>query len=160
MVLPGVPKSELEDMRQKFRRFLKATREEYEQKYMQYETLSREIAVLGDSIRSIKGSLDAVERALGLSPEQVRLPETRELKLGKPVGDTEAAMRIVASRQESGGISFDEILRELHSQGRRVTREYLHTILNRKKNYQGKLSRDENGKWFLTDKGKQELDIE
>jgi len=159
MILSGLSRADMEDMLEKFKRLLTASTREYEQKYLQYEELSRDLSHLGESLKNIKGSITAVERALGLEAEQIRLPETADLKLGKPVGDTEAAMRIVAAHNESGGIGFDHILKELHRQGRSVTREYLHTILNRKK-YKGKLHRDENEKWFLMEKGKQELGIE
>jgi hypothetical protein len=52
-----------------------------------------------------------------------------------------------------------EIFQALREKGIKITREYLHTILNRKKNYQKKLVK-ENGKWFLTEKGKEELGIQ
>jgi hypothetical protein len=91
------------------------------------------------------------------------LPEAPEVRVAKrkSMDASEAAMRIVAAKNVSGGITFDEVLRALQEQGYNIEREYLHTILNRKKNYQGKLRRDEDTKkWFLTDKGKQELGIE
>lgn len=161
MVLSEMPKEELEETLASLKRLFDVSRRDYEKKYMQYEELSRDINSLSESIRNIKGSMAAVERALGLTPEQIRLPDTPEVRqIGKPVGVTEAAMRLVAAKHESGGITFDEILAALHEQGyKKLTREYLHTVLNRKKNYQGKLVR-EDGQWFLTDKGKQDLGIE
>jgi hypothetical protein len=159
MVLSEMPKAELEETLASLKRLFDVSRRDYDSKYLQYEELSRDLSSLGESIRSIKGSMAAVERALGLTPEQIRLPDTPEVRpLGRP-GVTEAAMRIVAAANESGGVTFDEILKGLHEQGYKITREYLHTVLNRKKNYQKKLVRT-NGKWFLTDKGKQELGIE
>jgi hypothetical protein len=161
MVLSEMPKAELEETLASLKRLFDVSRRDYEKKYMQYEELSRDLNSLSETIKSIKGSMAAVERALGLSPEQIRLPDTPEVRqVGKPVGVTEAAMRLVAAKNESGGIAFDEILRALHEQGyKTLTREYLHTVLNRKKNYQKRLDRID-GKWFLTEKGKQELGLE
>lgn len=159
MALTGMPKTELEETLIRLKRLHDATRRDYDQKYVQYQELGRDLQSLGESIKSIKGSMATIERALGLTSEQIHLPDAPDVKLGKPVDTTETAMRIVAAKNDSDGVTFDEVLRALHEQGHKVTREYLHTILNRKKNYQKKLVR-QNDRWFLTDKGKEELGIE
>lgn len=163
MIFSGMTKAELEETLAGFRKFYEASRRAYDQKSLQFEELRRELDSLADSIKNVRGSMAAVQRALGLSPEQIPLPEDSPAlrRPGKPMGVTEAAMRLVAAKEESGGITFDEILRALHDQGfKTLTREYLHTILNRKKNYQKKLYRDEKKRWFLTAKGKEEIGIE
>jgi hypothetical protein len=159
MALSGMSKSELEEMLASLKRLHDGTRRHYDQKFIEYDELARELNTLAESLKSIKGSIAAIERNLGLSSEQIRLPDVPEVKIGKPMDATETVMRLVAEKNESGGITFDEILQALRDKGIKITREYLHTILNRKKNYQKKLKK-ENGKWFLTDLGKQELGIE
>jgi hypothetical protein len=158
-IFSEMTKADLEATLAGFKRFYEASRHAYDQKYLKFEELRRDLDALADEIKSVKGSIIAVERALGLSPEQIRLPETPELRrAGKPLGVTEGTMRIVADKNDTGGLTFDEILKALHEQGfKTLTREYLHTILNRKKNYQKKLYRDENKRWFLTEKGKEEV---
>lgn len=154
-----ITKTELEEMLASLKRLHDATRRRYDQKFIEHEQLAREINSLAESMKSIKGSMVAIERNLGLSSEQIRLPDVPEVKIGKPMDTTETVMRMIAAKNESGGITFDEIFQGLKDKGIKITREYLHTILNRKKNYQKKLKK-ENGKWFLTDKGKEELGIQ
>jgi hypothetical protein len=159
MALSGMSRAELEETLSRLKRLHDATRRNYDQKFIEYDEMARELNSLAESLKSIKGSMTAIERDLGLSSEQIRLPDLPEVKVGKPMDTTETVMRLIAAKNESGGITFDEILQALRDKGIKVTREYLHTILNRKKNYQKKLIK-QNGKWLLTDLGKQELGIE
>ena len=154
-------KEELEATLERLKRLFVAAARDYNEKSIQLEKLGRESAALGESMRNLKGSIAMIERALGVSSgsEQMPLPQPLEVKAGKSFGASEAAMKIVAAKNDSGGITFDGILQALHDQGHKVTREYMHTILNRKKNYQKKLVR-EKGRWFLTDRGRQELGME
>jgi hypothetical protein len=140
------------------KRLYDSARREYEQKAIKYDELGKELMGISESLRSYKGSIASVERELGLS-EQIDLPDAPEVRIGKQksMDASEATMRIVAAKNEN--ITFDEILQTLIAQGYKITREYMHTVLNRKKNYQKKLDK-KNGKWFLTEKGKQELGIE
>jgi hypothetical protein len=166
MTIAGLPKAELESTLKGLRRMFEASRADYERKKIQYQFLGQELTDLGGSIRSLGGSIIAIEAALGLPVESVEVvvPVTAEsppseAKAGsKEKGVTEAVMKIVAQHQEIGGIEFDEILKELANQGIVITREYMHTVLNRKKNHQKKLMRMD-GQWFLTDKGKAEVGV-
>jgi len=154
-------REDLEGTLERLRRLYEAARRAYNEKSIQVEELSRELGGLGESMRNLKGSMAMIERSLGLASEseQIPLPEGPGVRSGKALGSSEAAMKIIAAKNDSGGITFDGILQALHDQGHTITREYMHTILNRKKNYQKKLVR-ENGRWFLTDRGKQELGME
>ena len=163
MTLTGFPKDELHETLRGLERLHQAAVQEYQRKQVEYQALSRQLSDLAVSVKNLWGSIGAVKHALGLSvddpgtqPEPVA-PALVDMPNGE-IGVTETVMRIVAQHQDSGGIRFDEILQDLTGRGHTITREYLHTILNRKKNHQKKLIRD-NGKWFLTDKGKVELGI-
>lgn len=160
-----ISKDELQETLRGLERLHQATVQEYQQKEEEYQVLSRRLSDLATSAKNLWGSIGAVKRALGLPvderplrPQSVAPPlvDVPSGEVGQ--GITETVMRIVAQNHDSGGIGFDEILQTLAGHGHKITREYLHTILNRKKNHQKKLVR-ENGKWFLTDKGKMELGI-
>jgi hypothetical protein len=157
MTLSELPKDALEDSLRSLRRLFDAASQEYQEKYLQFQALGNELNVIQESMRSFRTAMSTVEKALGISSQPVLLPEG-EIKREIPVDATETVMRLVAAHHESGGISFDQIFQSLKSQGHKTSREYLHTILNRKKNYQKKLKK-ENGRWLLTDKGKEELGI-
>lgn len=168
MILANMARAELEETLARFKKVLGVTLQEYQQKYVQFQDLSRELTALGDSVKNLKGSVATIERALGLSSEseQIALPandqlvpleEVDKVRVGK-MDASEAAMRIVASQNDSGGITFNEIFHALNGQGYKVSREYMHTILNRKKNYQKKIEK-RGDKWFLTEKGKEELGL-
>src|SRR5438046_3518769 len=109
MVLSDLSKSELEETLKNLRRLLEATNREHEKKYIQYQELGRELNSTLDSAKSFRASIMAVEKALGLSSEQIPLPEGK-VKLGAPADATKTVMRLVAENNESGGISFDQIL--------------------------------------------------
>jgi hypothetical protein len=163
MTLTGFPEGELQETLRGLERLHQAAVREYQRKQAEYQALSRELSELAVSVKNLWGSIGAVKHALGLpiaeraaQPELVA-PPLVEMPSGA-MGVTETVMYIVAQHQDSGGIGFDEILQDLTGRGHAITREYLHTILNRKKNHQKKLVRN-SGKWFLTDKGKAELGI-
>jgi hypothetical protein len=160
MALTDLSKSELEETLKNLRRLHEAANREHEKKYIQYQELGRELNSILDSAKSFRASIIAVEKALGLSSEQIPLPEEK-VKLGTPADATKTVMRVIAEHNESGGVTFDQILRVLRSEGHKTKRDYLHTILSRKKNYQKKLTKQngKNGKWFLTDLGKEDLGI-
>lgn len=158
MALSELSKSELEETLKNLRRLYETARRDYEKKYIEYQEFGRELNSISDSAKSFRASIMAVEKALGLSSEQIPLPEG-EVKPGAPgtpADATKTVMRLVAEHNESGGIGFDQILQVLRSHGHKTKRDYLHTILSRKKNYQKKLLK-QNGKWFLTDLGKEEM---
>jgi len=67
-------------------------------------------------------------------------------------------MLIVARYHDRGGITFERIYSITQEEGLKVDREYLHTVLNRKRRRQKKLEKRDD-KWFLTDMGKEELGI-
>jgi hypothetical protein len=158
MTVSGLPKQELADTLQSLRRLLEASQHDYQIKTKQYEDLSGELNALGNSIRSLMGSIAAVERALGLPPEeQSKIPAISPPKNpAQSVDATETVMRIVASHHNADGITINGIAQELKEQNVEISREYLHTILNRKKNHQKKLTKVD-GNWFLTDKGMEEV---
>jgi len=139
------------------RRLYEATSRDYEKKYIQYQELSRDLTSISDSAKSFRASIMSIEKDLGLPSEQIPLPEG-EVKPGTPADATKTVMRLVAEHNQSGGIGFDQILNVLRKEGHKTKRDYLHTILSRKKNYQKKLIK-QNGKWFLTDLGKEEMGI-
>lgn len=154
-----VPKNELQETLQGLRNVLEANEQEYRAKKGQFDDLAKELNGLQSSIASLKGSIMIVERALGLAPTQEQPAEPAPAKIGgggEVVDTSKTVMGIVASRNESGGMTFDELFDVVKEKNLNVTREYLHTILNRKKNHQKKLAKVE-GRWFLTDKGKEEL---
>ena len=129
-----------------------------EQKKVQHREIAQEIQVLGESIRNIDGSISLVRRSLGLPPQEATKPGIARPESGEGADTTRKVMLIVASRDESGGVTIDEIDQALKNQGVFITRMYLHTILNRKKNRQKKLEK-RGDQWFLTAKGKEELGL-
>ena len=160
MALTDLSKTELEETLKNLRRLYEAANRDHEKKYIQYQEIGRELNSISESAKTFRASILAVEKALGLPSEQIPLPE-RDVKPGSPADATKTVMRLIAEHNESGGITFDQILRALRSEGHNTKRDYLHTILSRKKNYQKKLTKQngKNGKWFLTDLGKEELGI-
>jgi Tfp pilus assembly ATPase PilU len=94
-----------------------------------------------------------------LPSKQIVLPEAEIIKPGSPTDATKSVMQLIMENNESGGVTFDQILSVLKSQGYTTKRDYLHTILSRKKNYQKKIKK-ENKRWFLTDLGKEEMGVQ
>ena len=158
MALSELSKQELEETLKNLRRLHEGALRDYQKKYIEYQELGRELNAISDSAKSFRASIMAVEKALGLSSEQIALPKAEIIKPGSPTDATKSVMQLITENNESGGITFDQILNALRSQGYKTKRDYLHTILSRKKNYQKKL-RKENGRWFLTDLGKQEMGV-
>lgn len=162
MSLPGMSNREIEELLNGTRKMLELKRQERATKMAQFDALGRELTGLGNSIKSLEGTVVTYEQALGLPPESGGMAIADAPGAAEPLSEsrdtTRAVMEIVAGRNASGGITIDQIAAALKDQGFEVTREYLHTILNRKKNHQKKLTKDE-GKWFLTEKGKEELGI-
>jgi hypothetical protein len=159
MSIPGLPKAELMETLVRLERYHAASLEEYQQKKGQYEEIGRELNALATSLKSIADSIAVMRLRLGL-PEG-RLPEigSGRSQAGDTGDVTRMVMNIVAGKHDAGGITFGEIYQALKDQGIIITKMYLHTILNRKKNRQKKLEKRDD-KWFLTDKGKEELSID
>jgi predicted transcriptional regulator len=91
---------------------------------------------------------------------QTPLPQvgTSKTQSSDTADTTRTVMNIVAGKHDAGGITFGDIYQALKDRGIDITRMYLHTILNRKKNRQKKLEK-RGDKWFLTAKGKEELGL-
>jgi len=153
-------KRELEETLRNLRRLYDTAIRDHQQKYIEYQEFGRQLNLILDRAKSYRASIMAVEKDLGLSSEQIPLPEG-DVEPGTPADATKTVMRLIAEHNESGGVTFDQILRVLRNEGHKTKRDYLHTILSRKKNYQKKLTKQggKNGKWFLTDLGKEELGI-
>src|SRR5215213_2865722 len=108
--------------------------------------ITGELATIAEEGRSLAASIKTVRTKLGL-PE-----EKREISRGPSsegeIDTTFEVMRIIADHQEKGGIDIDEIAAELKAKGIPVSsRDYLNTILTRKKNKQKKLIRVD-GQWL------------
>jgi hypothetical protein len=150
--------TELRNTLQSLERLRESAVRAREQKKAQHREIAQEISSMGESIRSIDGSILVVRRALGLPQNEAAKAEAARPDSGDGADSTRQVMLIVAGRDDSGGITIQEIDDALKQQGVVITRMYLHTILNRKKNRQKKLEK-RGVKWFLTDKGKEELGI-
>jgi len=124
----------------------------------QIEALQQEFTDVSRSSGNIAGSIKAIEKKLGLQPtEDVGPPEAPVSAAVAGLDNTQAVMRIVAEHNDKGGVDIDRISDLLKERGVFLkSRDYLHTILNRKKNKQKKLAKV-GGKWFLTEKGKDEV---
>jgi len=156
MTLSDLTKSELQDTLRSLKRLHEASIQDFQRKQVQYAELSEALGALAQSVKNIEGSIAAVNRALGLPQEQAAPLATAGDGETETVDTTRTVMNIIASKHDSGGITFDQVFQSLKDQGVEISREYLHTILNRKKNRQKKLEK-RGDKWFLTDKGKEEL---
>jgi len=159
MTVPGLPKAELQEILMRLERLHEASLAEYQHKNMEYGRLGQEIDELAGSLTSIAGSIAVVRQRLGLPHEPLPGIGTSKSQSSDTADTTRTVMNIVAGKHDAGGITVGEIYQALKDRGIFITRMYLHTILNRKKNRQKKLAKRDD-KWFLTDKGKEELGIE
>jgi hypothetical protein len=159
MTLPGLPKAELQETLMRLERFHEASLAEYQQKDAEYNRLGQEIDELATSIKSIADSIAVVRHKLGLPQKPLQQIGASKSQSSDTADTTRTVMNIVADKHDAGGITVGEIYQALKDRGIIITRMYLHTILNRKKNRQKKLEK-RGDKWFLTDKGKEELGIE
>jgi hypothetical protein len=156
----GLGKSALEQTLANMELLRDAKRKELAIKKREYERLENELRAAGTALHNISGSILSLRQDLGLEESEPILtmqdarPADAEQKDG--TDQTRAAMLVVARYHDRGGLPFEHIHKILHDEGVDVDREYLHTILNRKRTRQGKLAKT-NGRWFLTDKGKEEV---
>ncbi len=154
----ALSQEELTDMLPGLKRLLEAKAAELLRIKADIEALQREYQEVQRTGNNIGGSIAAIEKALNLPTSGAALvadaPQSPETQYSDA---TSMLMRIVAEHQDSGGIDIDSISDELKRRGVFLkSRDYLHTILNRKKNHQKKLIRTD-GKWLLTEKGKEEV---
>jgi hypothetical protein len=154
----ALSRKELQDMLASLKRLRDAGTEDLFRIKAQIEALQQEFTEVSRTGGNIAGSIKAIEKTLGLQPtEEVSSPEAPVSAAVGGLDNTQAVMRIVAEHNDKGGIDIDGISDLLKERGVFLkSRDYLHTILNRKKNQQKKLAKV-SGKWFLTEKGKTEV---
>jgi hypothetical protein len=159
----GLDKSELENTLRNLELLRDAKKREVDTLRQQHQRIESEMRSANTAIHNLNGSILALRESLGLEDEEQAIlmfqevnPETEPR--GPIVDNSRAIMLIVARYHDRGGISYERIYSIAQDEGLKVDREYLHTVLNRKRRRQKKLEkRDE--KWFLTEKGKEELGI-
>jgi type II secretory pathway component PulJ len=160
--LSGLEKVEMERTLHNLERVRDAKKQELNRLKQQYQKLEADLRSAGTALHNLTGSILALREDLGLEGEgeqniltfQEAHPEPKE-----PVIDSSRAiMLIVARYHDRGGIGFERIYSITQEEGLKVDREYLHTVLNRKRRRQKKLEKRDD-KWFLTDKGREELGI-
>jgi hypothetical protein len=119
--------------------------------------LTGEATKIAEAGKGIVAAINTIRKELGLPLEEHQgAPASASLN-GGATDTTSEVMRIISDHQEKGGIDIDDIDAKLKQKGVTVSsRDYLNTILTRKKNKQKKLIRVD-GKWLLTDKGKTEV---
>lgn len=154
----ALSRAELTDMLPGLKRLLEANGRELLRIKAEIEALQRQYQETQRAGSNIGGSISMIEKALNLPSSGVaEVTEVPQSPGSKNSDATSVLMRIVAEHQDSGGIDIDSISDELKRRGVFLkSRDYLHTILNRKKNHQKKLIRTD-GKWFLTERGKEEV---
>jgi|GEM_PF-6578534 len=160
----GLDKSALEQTLANMELVQEAKRKELAIKKREYERLEGELRAVATALHNINGSILSLRQDLGLEDESepiLKMQDARpvEAETKEDTDQSRAVMLVVARFHDRGGIPFEHVLKTLHSEGVGIDREYLHTVLNRKRTRQGKLSKV-NGRWFLTDKGKAELGID
>jgi hypothetical protein len=163
VTLSGLDKSELESTLKNLELLRDAKKRELDGLRLQHQRIEGEMRSANAAIYNLNGSILALRESLGLEEEEQAIlmfqeahPETEPR--GPIVDNSRAIMLIVARYHDRGGISFERIYSITQEEGLKVDREYLHTVLNRKRRKQGKLAKRDD-KWFLTDKGKEELGI-
>jgi len=161
VALSGLDKSELENTLKNLEVLRDAKKREVESLRFQYQRIETEMRSANTAIHNLNGSILALRESLGLEDEEqaiLMFQEAHTEPRDQLIDNSRAIMLIVARYHDRGGIGFTQIYKITQEEELGVTREYLHTVLNRKRNRQGKLVKRD-GKWFLTDKGKEELGI-
>jgi hypothetical protein len=152
----NLSRAELQSTLEGLTKLQEQTRRAFESKRAEAVKITGELAVIAEEGKSLAASIKAIKGRLGLPVDQPRDTPSERASEGE-IDTTFEVMRIISEHQDHGGIEIDGIDAELRAKGIIVSsRDYLHTILNRKKNKQKKLMRVD-GKWFLTDKGKAEV---
>lgn len=161
--ISGLDRSEIEGTLRNLELVRDAKKRDIEALRAQLLRVEAELRVANIALQNLNGSIIALRGTLGLEDEEQAIlmfqeahsePEPR----GPIIDNSRAIMLIVARYHDRGGITFDQIYRMAKEEGLDVTREYTHTVLNRKRLRQKKLEKRDD-KWFLTDKGKEELGI-
>lgn len=161
VTLSGLEKSELEGTLKNLELLRDAKKREVDALKLQHQRIEAEMRSATTAIHNLSGSILALRESLGLEDEEQAILMFQEVHAEpreQVIDTSRAIMLIVARYHDRGGIGFTQIYKITQEEGLNVTREYLHTVLNRKRNRQGKLAKRD-GKWFLTDKGKEELGI-
>jgi hypothetical protein len=152
----SLSRNELHTMLEGLTKLQEQNRLVFEEKRAEAVRITGELAAIAEEGKSVAASIKAVKKRLGLPVEEPRKSTSGPTKEGE-IDVTFEVMLIIAEHQDKGGINIDGIDAELKAKGITVSsRDYLNTILTRKKNKQKKLIRVD-GKWFLTDKGKAEV---
>jgi hypothetical protein len=157
----GLSRAEVEATLKNLELLREAKKREVESLKRQYQRMEADLRSAALALHNLNGSILSLEESLGLETgEQTVLvaPEGPGERTTANVDKSRAIMLIIARHNDLGGIGFEPIFKIAQDKGLDIDREYLHTVLNRKRRAQGKLSKS-NDKWFLTDKGKQELGI-
>jgi hypothetical protein len=149
---------ELQSVLTTLNKFQEQNRRAYEAKRAESAKIAGELAKIAEAGKGLAAAINTVKRELGMPPEQHDAPASGSGSSGAGQTDTTLeVMRIISEHQEQGGIDIDGIEAKLKERGVTVSsRDYLNTILTRKRNKQKKLTRID-GKWSLTDKGKAEV---
>ena len=152
----NLSRTELESTLAGLVKLYEQNRRTFEVKRAEAVKITGEMAAIAEVGKGLTASMNAIKKELGLPLDEKPQPAAGPPSEGE-IDVTLEVMRIIADHQDKGGIDIDDISAELTARGIAVSsRDYLHTILNRKKNKQKKLIRVD-GKWFLTDKGKAEV---
>ena len=159
--ISGLDRSEIESTLRNLELVRDAKRREIDTLRVQLQRVEAELRSANIALQNLNGSILALRGSLGLEDEEQAIlmfqeaqPEPRE----PAIDNSRAIMLIVARYHDRGGIAFEQIYQTAKAEGLDITREYVHTVLNRKRRRQKKLDRRDD-KWFLTDKGKEELGI-
>lgn len=161
--LSGLQRSEIESTLKNLELLRDAKRREIDALRLQLQRVEAELRVANLALQNLNGSILALRGDLGLEDQEQAILMFQEAQSEQPrrerlIDNSRAIMLIVARYHDRGGITFEQIYKTAKEDGLDVTREYVHTVLNRKRRRQKKLDRRDD-KWFLTDKGKEELGI-
>lgn len=163
MNISGLERSELEKTLHNLELVRDAKRQEMDAWRRQQRELEVSLRTGGTALQNLDGSILAIREALGLEVEGQGILVMQEAHpdsdhFSEAIDKSRAIMLIVARHHDRGGIGFEQIYKIAQEEGLGVDREYLRTVTNRKRARQRKLAKRD-GKWFLTDKGKEELGI-
>jgi hypothetical protein len=151
--------SELQSVLATLNKFREQNRRAYEAKRAEAAKIAGELAKIAEAGKGLAAAINSVRQELGM-PLEERHDAPASSSGPSRAGETDTTfevMRIISEHQEQGGIDIDGIEAKLKERGVKVSsRDYLNTILTRKRNKQKKLTRVD-GKWLLTDKGKAEV---
>ena len=151
----NLSRTELQDTLSVLTKLQEQNRNAFQAKRAEASRIASELTGIMEEGKSLAASIKTVKAKLGMPVDEE--PRSSGASSGDVTDTTLEVMRVIAEHQDHGGISIDGIDAELKAKGIAVSsRDYLNTILTRKKNKQKKLIRVD-GKWLLTDKGKAEV---